>query len=186
MQDEQIIALYWQREPDAIRETQNKYGAYCLAVAKNILNSEQDSEECVSDTWLRAWNSIPPSRPKILKLFLAKITRRLSIDRCKALTAQKRGSGETAAVLDELSECISDSVNVEDAAITKELVQSINQFVENLAEKERKIFVRRYFFTDPMDAIAKRYGISQNNVQVILSRTRKKLKEHLQKEGYLE
>lgn len=105
MQDEQIIALYWQREPDAIRESQSKYGAYCFAVAKNILNSAQDCEECVSDTWLRAWNAIPPSRPKILKMFLAKITRRLSIDRCKALNAQKRGSGEPVAVWYKCGRC---------------------------------------------------------------------------------
>ena len=184
MQDEQIIALYWQREPDAIRESQSKYGAYCFAVAKNILNSAQDCEECVSDTWLRAWNAIPPSRPKILKMFLAKITRRLSIDRCKALNAQKRGSGEPVAVLEELSECIGSGTSAEDAVMAQELARSINRFAGTLSERERKLFVRRYFFTDSIEAIAQRYGISQNNVQTILCRTRKKLKEYLRNEGY--
>ncbi len=184
MEDSQIIELYWQRNGDAISETADKYGAYCFAIAENILHNTEDSEECVNDTWLHAWNAIPPQRPKALRLFLAKITRNLSFDRFHAQTAEKRGGGEINLVLDELGECLGGGADAETAYEAKELRRSIQRFVRALPEREGNVLVRRYFFAEPVAEIAKRYGLTENNVMVILSRTRRKLKAHLLKEGY--
>ena len=172
MEDRQIIELYWQKNADAISETASKYGAYCFTIAENILHNTEDSEECVNDTWLHAWNAIPPQKPNILRLFLAKITRNLSFDRFNARNAEKRGGGEIALVLEAAYEA-------------KELREAIQRFVRALPEREGNVLVRRYFFVEPVADIAKRYGLTENNVMVILSRTRRKLKAHLLKEGYL-
>ncbi len=185
MNDEQIVELYWQRDESAIQETCAKYGAYCMTVAENILSCREDCEECVNDTWLRAWNAIPPQKPEILRLFLAKITRNLSLDRWKAKAAAKRGRGEIDLALEELGECLAGSMSVEDTVSGKELAGSVNQFMLKLPEREADIFLRRYFFVEPVAAIAGRYGMKESNVLVILSRTRRKLKIHLEKEGYL-
>ena len=185
MEDSQIIELYWQKDPEAIAQTAGKYGAYCFTIANNILNSAEDAEECVNDTWLRAWNAMPPQRPKVLRLFLAKITRNLSFDRFQARNAEKRGGGEIALVLDELEECLAGKADVEAAQEDKELGQCIQSFIRALPERERNLFVRRYFFTEPVADIRKRYGLTENHVMVTLSRTRKKLKTYLLKEGYL-
>ncbi|MDE7244399.1 MAG: sigma-70 family RNA polymerase sigma factor [Oscillospiraceae bacterium] len=185
MEDHQIIELYWQKNENAISETAGKYGAYCFTIAQNILHSTEDAEECVNDTWLHAWNAMPPQRPNILRIFLAKITRNLSINRFHAESAEKRGGGEIVLVLDELAECIAGGVDAEAAYESKELEQCIRRFVRALPKRERNMFVRRYFFTEPVAAVAARYGLTENNVQVILSRTRKKLRLVLKKEGYL-
>ena len=123
MEDGQIIDLYWQRNTDAITETDIKYGAYCFTIAHNILNSREDSEECVNDTWLRAWNAMPPRKPDRLQMFLAKITRNLSFNRYNARTADKRGGGEIVLVLDELAECLASESDTESAYRLKELEQ---------------------------------------------------------------
>ena len=185
MEDSQIVELYWQKNENAISETAKKYGAYCFTIAENILHSTEDSEECVNDTWLHAWNAIPPQRPDVLRMFLAKITRNLSLDRFSARNAEKRGGGEIALVLDELGECLGGGEDTEAAYEAKELRQCIRRFVRTLPERDGNVLVRRYFFAEPVADIAKRYGLSENNVMVILSRTRKKLKAHLLKEGYL-
>lgn len=185
MEDCQIVELYWQKNTDAISETSSKYGAYCFTIAENILHSAEDSEECVNDTWLHAWNTMPPQRPNVLRLFLAKITRNLSFNRFHARNVEKRGGGEIILVLDELSECIADKADVEVAYETAELERYICRFVRALPERDRNVFVRRYFFTEPISAIAERYGLTVNNITVILSRTRKKLKLALMKEGFL-
>ena len=185
MADRRIIDLYWQRDENAVRETDAVYGAYCCAIARNILGSREDAEECVSDTWLQAWNSVPPQRPANLRLFLAKITRNLAFNKYKARTAYKRGGGEIAAVLDELEDCLADGTDTESAYFAKELEQGVGRFVRTLAERERCVFVRRYFFTEPVAEIAARYGLTEKNVMVILSRTRQKLKNYLKQEGYL-
>lgn len=184
MEDTQIIELYFQRNAEAIKETDNKYGSYCFSVAENILHSKEDSEECVNDTWLNAWNAMPPLRPTVLRMFLAKITRNLSLNRFRARSAKKRGGGELPLVLDELAECIAQETDIEKEYIGKELGQCIRQFVRMLPEREGNVFIRRYFFTEPVAVIAKRYGMTDNNVMVSLSRTRKKLKVRLAKEGY--
>lgn len=184
MEDSQIIELYWQKNADAISETAKKYGVYCFSIAENILHNTEDSEECVNDTWLHAWNAIPPQKPDILRLFLARITRNLSFDRFNAQNAEKRGGGEIAVALDELGECLG-GADTETAYEAKELRESIQRFVRSLPERDGNVLVRRYFFVEPVADIAKRYGLTENNVMVILSRTRRKLKGYLLKEGYL-
>jgi len=185
LEDSQIIELYWQKNGDAISETANKYGAYCFAIANNILHNAEDSEECVNDTWLHAWNAMPPQRPNVLRMFLAKITRNLSFNRFNARSVEKRGGGEIPLVLDELSECLASEANVEVAYEASELEQCIRRFVRLLPKRDRNVFVRRYFFTEPVASIEARYGLTANNIMVILSRTRKKLKHELMREGYL-
>ena len=115
MEDSQIIELYWKKNTDAISKTADKYGAYCYAIAKNILHNHEDSEECVNDTWLHAWNAMPPQKPNVLRLFLAKITRNLSLDRFNVRNAEKRGGGEITLVLDELVECFNGGADTETA-----------------------------------------------------------------------
>lgn len=186
MEDKWIIELYWKRSSDAIVRSKEKYGSYCFSVANNILGNIEDSEECVNDTWFRAWNAMPPHRPDSLRMFFAKITRRVSFDRFKLLSAKKRGSREIAAVLDELAECIADETDIENELIAKDLGECIRLFVRSLPNREGDIFLRRYFFTEPIEKIACEYGLTANNTAVILSRTRSKLKDHLIKEGYLD
>lgn len=182
MEDALIIELYNRRDEKAIEETSLKYGAYCYSIANNILSDAQDSEECVSDTWMKAWNSIPPGRPASLKLFLARITRNLSIDRYRSANRQKRG-GEVSVALEEISDFVP-SRDLEDEIERRELVRSLNAFLEGLPVRERNVFVRRYFFVEEVGVIAERYGLSEGNVFKILSRTRVKLKNYLEKEGY--
>ena len=186
MEDSKIIDMFWQRDENAISETGRKYGEYCRSIAYNILQNNEDSEECVNDTWLKAWNSIPPQKPGNFKMYLAKITRNLSFNRYNSNNAQKRGGGEMTLVLDELTECIIDKTDVEQEYIGKELKEYILGFVRTLPERERNLFVRRYFYVDTVSEIAKRYSLTENNVMVILSRTRKLLKMKLEKGGYID
>ena len=183
MEDHQIIELYWQKNADAISETASKYGAYCFTIADHILHSVEDSEECVNDTWLHAWNAMPPQRPNVLRMFLARITRNLSINRFNARGAEKRGGGEINLVLDELADCLAGGADVEAEYEIRELEQCIRRFVRELPERDGNVFVRRYFFTEPVAAIAGQYGLTENNVAVILSRTRKRLRVKLVKEA---
>lgn len=184
MEDSKIVELYWQKNENAIKETNSKYGAYCFSIADNILHNKEDSEECVNDTWLNAWNAMPPQKPTKLQMFLAKITRNLSFNRFNARTAEKRGGGEIVLVLEELAECLADESDVISEYEAMELGQCIRRFVRSLPERDGNVFVRRYFFTEPVAQIAKRYGLTENNVMVILSRTRTKLKNNLIKEGF--
>lgn len=185
MEDHQIIELFWQRNQDAVSAAADKYGAYCFAIAENILHRAEDSEECVNDTWLHAWNAMPPQRPAVLRMFLAKITRSLSLDRFQARNAKKRGGGEIPLILEELAECLDSGADTEAACADKELGQSIASFVRKLPERSGNILVRRYFFAEPVADIARRYNLSENHVMVILSRSRRKLKAHLMQEGFL-
>ncbi len=185
MDDRLIVELFWQRDDHAIKKISQKYGNYCFAIAYNILHDREDSEECVNDTWLRVWNAIPPQRPAKLQMYLAKITRNISFDRFNSKKAEKRGGGELPFVLDELAECISGKSNVADEYEYKELVSVIRNYVAELPVQEGNVFLRRYFFTDTVAEIAKRYNLTENNVMVILSRVRKKLKCHLEKEELL-
>lgn len=185
MNDRQIIELYGQRDENAIRETASKYGGYCFCIANNILADEADAEECVNDTWLKTWNSIPPENPNHLKLFLGKITRNLSINRYKAKHREKRGGDQMALVLEEIDEFLADTADVESEIEQIEFVGLLNRFLRSLPARECNLFIRRYFYTDSTDAIAHRYGLKESHVLVILSRVRKKLREYLQKEGYM-
>ena len=183
MEDAQIIALYWSRDGEAIRQTDEKYGAYCFTIAQRIVQSHEDSEECVNDTYLRAWNSIPPKRPSKLQTFLGKITRNLSLNKWEKLSAEKRGAGQTSLILDELSECIpaeQDAVNTVENMVIRDV---LDRFLDELPAETRKIFVRRYFYMSPVKEIADEYGLSESKVTVTLFRTRGKLKSVLEKEG---
>lgn len=184
MEDEAIIRLYFARDERAVQETDCKYGGYCFALANGILHNDQDSEETVSDTYLKAWNAIPPKKPTVLKLFLAKITRNLAFTRWRAYSAQKRSGGEMELVLEELEECIAAPGQVEDSLNGKELALTIRGFLDTLPEKEQNIFLRRYFFVEESEEIARRYGMNRATVLRTLSRTREKLKAHLLREGY--
>ena len=181
MEDNRIVDLYFERSETAIFETSQKYGKYCHCIAYNILNSELDAEECVNDTYLRAWDAIPPERPRLLKSFLGRITRNLALDRYDREHAVKRG-GEGDIALDELGECIPDSDGRE---MSDELAmkESINRFLASLSKQTRIIFMRRYWYLMSIANIASGMGLSVSNVKVILMRTRKKFKEHLEKEG---
>lgn len=184
MEDTKILDLYFARDEQAVAETATKYGAYCFSLANSILSDKQDAEEAVSDTYWKAWNAIPPQRPAVLKLFLAKITRNLSFSRWRKLTAEKRGGGEMALVLEELSECVAAPGSVEDRMNGKELANAIRSFLNTIPPREQDIFLRRYFFVEESGAIARRYGMKPATVLRTLSRTRSKLKQYLSKEGY--
>jgi RNA polymerase sigma-70 factor (ECF subfamily) len=181
MTDLQIIDLYWNRDQDAISRSEQKYGAYCFAVANNILADTLDSEECVSDTWLRSWNAIPPQRPDNLKLFLARITRNLSLDRLDYLLAKKRNS-DMELLLAEAAECIP-SESVEQAAESVQITEALNRLLYTLDQPSRVIFVERYWYAKPIKEIAYERHYSESKVKSSLFRTRKKLKVYLEQEG---
>lgn len=185
MDDARIIDLYWARSENAIAETSNKYGKYCYAIAYNILSDEQDADESVNDTYLNAWNTMPPHRPAILSAFLGKITRRISIDRWRSRTAEKRGSGEVVLALDELSECVPSSTSVEEMIEAAELEKVIDAFVMNLPIMERRVFICRYWYLDSINEICQQFGYSQGKVKMMLYRTRTKLQSYLEKEGVI-
>lgn len=185
MEDEQIVQLYWERSDRAIPETEEKYGAYCGSIARNILQSPEDAEECVNDTWLGAWNAMPPHRPGILSSFLGKLTRRIAIDRLRSRLRRKRGGDTVMVALDELAECVSDGRDLQTELEHRELAQAIDRFLDTLPDRERRVFLRRYWYLDDIAAIASRFGFTQSKVKSMLHRTRNKLRSHLQGEGYL-
>ena len=181
MTDEEIIALFWQRSETAIAETSNLYGRYFHSVAFSILRNEEDAKETVNDTYLKAWNSIPPQRPNHLKAFLGRITRQLSINRLECSTAQKRAGSQYQLALDELSECISDKST--DSVEEISLKNALNSFLAALSREKRIIFMQRYWYLSSVKDIARHRGISENSVKITLMRLRIKLKKHLEKEG---
>lgn len=183
MEDKEIINLYFSRSESAISETAKKYGTYCLRIANNILHNSEDSEECVNDTYMRAWNAIPPRRPNRLRTYLGKITRNLSLNKYETYQAQKRGAGEVTMALEELAECIPAQNSVEDEISNITLTELLNQFLGSLPEEPRKLFMRRYWYLHSTKEIAKDFGISEGKVRVSLSRSRSKLKEFLEQEG---
>ncbi|MBQ9150912.1 MAG: sigma-70 family RNA polymerase sigma factor [Clostridia bacterium] len=185
MDDQIIIKLYHQRDERAITETQLKYGAYCMEVAYRILENREDSEECVNDVYLKAWNSIPPHKPDTLRGFLAKITRNIALNRIRDNRILRRGGGEMTVALDELGECLSDGETVSDEYLRKELIEYINRFLRSLPRRDCDLFLCRYYFLYPTSEIAEKHGISEAHVRASLSRTRKKLKAHLEKQGLL-
>ena len=184
MEDREIVNLYWERNTSAIKETDTKYGGYCKAIAKNILGNHEDAEECVNDTYLNTWNSIPPNRPNVLSTYLGKITRNLSFDRFRRRHAEKRGGGEIELILDELGECVSDTDSVEQEVEKKELVRAINRYLDTLSQEKCSIFLCRYWYAIPVSEIAARFGMSEGNVSVTLNRIRHQLKNYLEERGY--
>lgn len=183
MDDNQIIELYWARSEAAISETAKKYGNYCHHIAYNILSNQEDSEECVNDTWLKTWEAIPPTRPERLSAFLGKITRNLALHRYEKYNAIKRGAGQVALALHELEECIPARDNVERVIDDLVLTEILNDFLAGLPAETRQIFVRRYWHLHSVKEIAAEYHISESKVKVTLFRTRRKLRQLLEKEG---
>ena len=185
MEDAQLISLYFARDEAALTQTEAQYGAYCRRIAMNILENTQDAEECVSDTWLQAWYAIPPQRPMRLGLFLGKITRNLSFDRYRASRAAKRGGGALDAVLEELATCIPGGEGPEERIEARELARSINGFLRQCGQTQRRCFLLRYYYGQPVREIARSQGLTENRVSVLLYRTRKKLRSKLEQEGYV-
>lgn len=184
MDDAKIVELYWQRAESAITETAAKFGAYLHAVAFNILGSAQDAEECVNDTYLGAWNSMPDKRPMCLSPYLGRIARNAAIDRAEAAARLKRGGGELPLALEELEEAAGQSCT-ERAVELRELSRAIDAFLSTLGDTERRVFIARYWFMTPQAEIAASFGFTRPKVASMLARTRAKLRAALEKEGYV-
>lgn len=184
MEDEKIISLYWDRDETAIRETENKYDRYLTKIAMNILNDLEDSRESVNDTYLAAWNSMPPQRPNFLSAYLAKLTRRISIDRYRYRTRNKRRESEFAVSLSELGDCVSGGNTTEEAVDVKILAEAIGVFLRTLPEEARTAFIGRYYFLDSIKEIAAYCGMTESKCKTLLHRTRRSLKDYLIKEGF--
>lgn len=185
MEDRQILDLYWQRSEDAVRETERKYGGYCRTVAGRLLADRMDVEECVSDTWLKAWMAIPPHRPNRLQLFLGKLARTRACDMLRAQTARKRGGGACLLALEELGECVPAAPGADRAVEERELTELLNRFLRELPERDCNVFLRRYWYAEPLEDIARRYGMKVNTVKTRLFRLRGRLRDYLEKEGIL-
>ena len=184
MEDEQIVSLYWDRDENAIRETEIKYDRYLTKIAYNILNNTEDSRESVNDTYLAAWDSMPPHRPGILSTYLAKITRRISIDRFRYRTRDKRKESEYAISLTELGDCVSGGNTTEEIVNVKLLADAIGIYLRLQPEEVRNAFIGRYYFLDPIREVARYCGMTESKVKTVLYRTRVGLKEYLEKEGF--
>jgi RNA polymerase sigma-70 factor (ECF subfamily) len=185
MKDSEIIELYWKRDETAINKSAKHYGAYCYSIAYNILRNKEDSDECVNDTWLKSWNAIPPQYPNKLSAFLGKITRNLSLDRWKAITAKKRGGNELTLIISELDDCFPAVNTVEQVIADAEFKKIINHFLHMLPERECNLFLSRYWYGNSLSKIAHMFSMKENSVKASLYRTRKRLKEYLNKEDIL-
>ena len=181
MEDYQIVDLYWARSEHAIRETDEKYGRLLQSISYSLLSSREDAEECVNDTYMEAWQRMPEDRPIYLGAYLSKIIRCLSVDRFRATHRQKRGG--MGQILEELTECIPGGESPQEAYENRELARVINGFLEDLDEEKRRMFVRRYFYSDSVDAIANRMKVSVSKVKTTLFRLRGELKRRLEEEG---
>lgn len=185
MDDKEIVRLYWDRNELAIRETSAKYGGYCYTIAYNILFSKEDAEESVNETYMKTWECIPPHFPKVLAAFVGKITRRISLNKWRSRTREKRGGGQVSLALEELDECVLAVNDVEKTIEHKELLLTINTFLGTLSETERDLFVCRYWFLSSIKELSRKFDFSESKTKSMLFRTREKLKSHLEEEGYL-
>lgn len=185
MDDQKIVTLFWERNEQGLLEVKSKYGNYCRSIAYNILRNMQDAEECESDTYLTAWNVIPPQKPTLLGAFLGQITRNLSLKKLRYNTAVKRGGNEAILSLEELADCIPAGRSFDEKLEAQELADIITVFLCNLSEMERKIFVVRYWYCASIQEIAQRFGFSQSKVKMMLLRTRRQLQKYLVEEGIL-
>lgn len=185
MEDYQIVDLYWARDEAALTESAKKYGRYCHTIAYHILYNAEDAEECVNDAYLGAWKSMPPHRPNRLSTYLGKIVRNFSLNRYEQYHAQKRGGGQVTAALSELEDCISNKIDVEQTVAENLLVEAINQFLYAQPKIKRILFIRRYFYLDPIKDMAKTYKMSESKISSMLFRLRNELKIHLEKEDIL-
>ena len=184
MDDKRIIELYWSRDEAAIRETDARYGRYLWTIAYNVLAQRQDSDECVNDTYYKAWSLMPPHRPNGLSTFLGRITRQLAIDRFRRRTAQKRTPSEYTLSLDELAECVSGGEEPHESAELRSLAQAVSDYLRGLSCETRNAFLWRYYYMDPVREIAHRLDSSESQVKSMLHRARIGLRAHLEKEGF--
>ena len=184
MEDSEIIALYWDRDENAITQTDVKYNKYCNTISYRIVSTHEDAEECVNETWLRTWNAIPPQRPNVLPPFLAKIVRNLSVDCLRRREAERRGGNVYHLALDELAECASKE-SIEDTIDANGLAEAVNRFLRTLSRRDCGLFLDRYFYLRSTEELAGKWKISPNNAGVILHRTRQKLANALREEGLL-
>ncbi|MBQ3134887.1 MAG: sigma-70 family RNA polymerase sigma factor [Oscillospiraceae bacterium] len=183
MEDSCIIDLYWARSQQAIEESELKYGAYCRTVARNILSRAEDAEECVNDTWLRAWNAMPPQRPAVLQAFFGTLTRNLSLDRWRRDRAEKRGGGTVELALEELEDCLAARDGVEQALEAEQTARLISDFLRRQSKQDRQLFVRRYWYLDDIRTLCRQFGMGESQVKSRLHRMRRKLRNELEKEG---
>ena len=183
MEDREIVALYLERNEIAIEASEKKYGKYCFFIADNILGNKEDSEECVNDTYMKAWNSIPPRRPEKLSGFLGKITRNLALDVLEKKSAKKRGNKTLSLVLEELHECIPSPVSAENEVDKLQLIEILNCFLKTLSTENRKIFLQRYWYMMSVKEIAEQNNFTESKVKMSLMRTRENLRIFLEKEG---
>lgn len=182
--DEEIVEMYWQREEAALMETDKKYGKYLFKIANNIVNNVQDSEECLNDTYLGTWNSIPPQRPNLFLVFLSKIMRNVAVDKYRKNTSARRAPSSLIQSLDELDESIAYSPSVEEEYAIDALSRLLNEWLGGLTESERFLFVCRYYYADPIQDIARMLGVSERTVFRQLSALKNSLRDHLKKGGY--
>lgn len=183
MEDRQIVELYWQRSERAIMETDRKYGRYCQSIAYAVCCDQQDAEECVNDTWLRAWNAMPDKRPSALGAFLGRITRNLAINLFERKTRLKRGGGQTVLALEELEDCIPGREDPQRQVELEELKAAVGRFTAGLRETEQMVFTARYWYLKSVEEIAERMGFTQSRVKSLLFRLRKRLGRYLEEEG---
>ncbi len=183
MEDRAIVDLYWQRSDRAIPETDRKYGRYCQSIARNICANREDAEECVNDTWFRAWNLMPDKRPAALAPFLGGITRHFALDKVKAALRQKRGGGEVPLALEELSDCVPGGADPARSLELEELKQAIGDFAASLNETEQKLFVSRYWYLASVEELSRRLGWSQSRTKSALFRIRGRLRRVLEEKG---
>lgn len=183
MEDEKIVTLYWQRDETAIRMTEEKYGRYLTKIARGILGDEEDSRESVNDTYWRAWQTMPPHRPAVLRTYLGRLTRGLAIDRYRGRNREKRRGSEYALSLSELEECVS-GATAEEAVDLRLLAEAIGAYLKTLPPETRSVFLRRYYFMDSVKEISRRWGMGESRVKSLLCRTRRGLRAYLEKEGF--
>lgn len=184
MEEHEIVQHFWERDESAIRETSQKFGNYCRSIAQGILKNHEDSDACVNEALMRAWENIPPKKPQSLCAFMGRITKNIALDMIRFSAREKRGGGELALVYDELAEIISDGTSVEGALERKEMMSSISRFLRRSPDVNRRAFVLRYWYCRSVGDIARELGIKEDHTYVILSRMRAKLRDHLKKEGY--
>lgn len=182
--DEEIVSLYWDRQERAIAATEAKYGKYLYTIAYNILRDRLDSEECLNDTYLGTWNSIPPNRPSAFQVFLSKITRNIAFGQLRRRHAEKRIPSELLVSLNELDECVCTEIGEDEKYLVRFLSNILNEYLESLPERHLFVFVCRYYYADTVESIAKMLGLSKNSIFRDLVKIRAGLKERLEKEGY--
>lgn len=184
MDDQTIIELFWHRDEQALRKTQQKYGAYCAAIAKNILRSPEDSQECIQDAYMRLWDSIPPQKPRCLRAYLGRITRNLAVNRLRAMNAQCRGGGTQLLPLEELRDLVSGQGDPLSELEKQQLANCISGFLRLLPPEKQRLFLLRYWYAEPLSQVAAETGLTEDKIRNDLFRLRKKLKKHLEKEGF--